>query len=145
MISTQDQLFFYVQAPARVTLTGTTLLAMATTSASINNSLPPTYMINMIWKSRTSNNCTLLIRDIILCVCVRDLWTLLFSFSFRYQVSSLFLSDDRRRHWTFNLRKDFKGIAQPQKLWGQPDLPDLPVRPGPGSDREVAERELGHN
>ena len=28
-------------APARVTLTVTTLLAMATTSASINNSLPP--------------------------------------------------------------------------------------------------------
>ena len=31
----------FAQAPARVTLTVTTLLAMATTSASINNSLPP--------------------------------------------------------------------------------------------------------
>ena len=30
-----------MQAPARVTLTVTTLLAMSTTSASINNSLPP--------------------------------------------------------------------------------------------------------
>ena len=32
---------FDFQAPARVTLTVTTLLAMSTTTSSINNSLPP--------------------------------------------------------------------------------------------------------